>query len=781
MQIIDNYSQIYALRVRRAILVVILVISAVLMIAESAISESRKKVIVGPFQAQYYSENDGKSPGRGNDGTIKGIVPDLKFTETVTRPAMNFSYSDFHGINSHNFYGVWGTTIRAAHKEQSIKAHFDVSKADVSIYINNKLVEKWRDDSKSVQLNLKKGENKIRVELHNHWHTTSFNVSFTDYEKLDKAAAVDLFAGIDFSSTKAVYLGAYEASSRNRGEAYNEILVTLPSSPDPVFIFLNSYRAVNWVINNPHNTKILGTALQGRSPGSTVTTSTPIPIYELPANSNGYKSAYEVRTYIGRNADYAFMEYGFSKLVVPDFFPLNTNSRVQTKNVTTPTPVSGTNDKEYGVNAFVETLEIIQRNGSTTKTRLTLEPDLNATFTQGSWKGYFDIPEDTVKSYTITQKGIRVELIIDGRSVWRGKKSGEKVYQHTFKKGRHQVMFVASPIIESKPAQLKVSITDHAKSLEFAQLSTYLKKLGDFESIYCGVQKSSLPDRNVDIMLEESKRRIVLFLSSYKQVVWNFRNSKTDKLAAVVTSAKSTSASFKNLPSHIPVYHFSPLANTSRITPINGMRNIKNTFKNVSLQILSLTGNLPTGFSGAAQTDTLTVPEIHLDRHIYLGIGFTNISKGYNTFIEYPKKIDIVFNPVATKQLDPNSTSKFARARQIKPKVQRPSWAAPLRATKDIPTGAFKAYYFDIFTPGQPKFSGIVENVSINSSGRTKLNSEATARVDEYGIIPENFGGFWIGNIDLGEDKELEVNIDQSNSATRLLIDDKVITGKKLR
>jgi Domain of unknown function (DUF4124) len=123
---------------------------------ENALSDDLKDVRISPFKAYYYTENDGKNSGKGNDGTIKDIVSKLQFTETVKRPSINFIYSDFNGINSYNFYGVWKGVISATGKGQSVKAQFDVSKGDVSLYVNDDLVEKWRDDSKIVQFNLNK-------------------------------------------------------------------------------------------------------------------------------------------------------------------------------------------------------------------------------------------------------------------------------------------------------------------------------------------------------------------------------------------------------------------------------------------------------------------------------------------------------------------------------------------------------------------------------------------------------------------------------------------------
>lgn len=751
---------------------------------ENIENKETENIRIGQFKAYYYSENDGKSPGKGNDGTIRDIAVKLQFTELVKRPSINFSYSDFNGIDSYNFYGAWEGTIHALGEGQSVKAHFDVSWGDVSFYVNDSLVEKWRNDSKIVQFKLNKGDNKIRVELHNHWHTTSFNVSFTAYQKLDRSEALEVFKNIDFTSTKAVYLGAYESRANAPGNNYNEILVSLPNSYTPIFIFLNSFRAVNWVINNPHNVKIAGVALRGRSPGSTVAMPSIAPIYELATSENAYKSSYDIQAFIGKNADYAFTEYAVNNIIVPDFFQAKANDvPLKNNSVSSSEHSKSEPTDKYPVNSFVESLLVRQQGNSVTTTRVVKEPALDGTFIKGSWKGYFDVSQQTDKTFKIIRQGIRVELIIDGRSVWRGgSDSRDKIYQYTFKPGRHEVMFVAYPEAEYRPVKFNASITDNAKELKYDELTNRLKELGDFDSIYCGVKKNISPTQPVDIILKRSEKPVVLFLTSYQQVIWDFKDSNTDNLAAIVTSSKSAS-SVKNLPPHIPIYHFFRLSNAVNFIPLSkrGISiNIDNTFKQAALQILALTGKFPVGFGGLELGNRIVVPEIMLDREKYRQIGFADVSPDYNIFIEYPRKIDVVFNPVTTKYIDPNSSSKSIRSKQIKPEVQRESWAKPLGATEDIPTGSFKAYYFDIFNPGQPKFSGIVEDVAVNSSGEVKKNSTGSAIVYPHGIIPENFGAFWIGNIALEKDKEMEINVDQGNSATRILIDDEVVTGRTI-
>jgi hypothetical protein len=492
-------------------------------------------------------------------------------------------------------------------------------------------------------------------------------------------------------------------------------------------------------------------------------------------------SSYGIRTFTGKEADYAFTDYSVSNIIIPDFFQANADNTLNKDDSFVSSGNSSLSQADkVPLNSFVESLDIKRQNQTVTQTQIVKEPAFAGSLVKGSWKGYFDVLKTTDKSFKISHQGIEVDLVIDGRSVWRGKGTREITYQHTFKPGRHEVMFVAYPEADYEPVKFNVSIMDNAISLKEDALANILKGLGDFDSIYCGVNTGKSADETVDIILKDSKKPVVLFLSSYQHAIWDFKNSNTDKLAAVVTSAKNASASIKNLPGNIPVYHFFKLANTTQLVPIYGTNNIDDTFKSAALQILYLTGRLPAGFGGARQADMISVPEIVLSREKYQHIGFADVSPEYNIFIEYPEKIDVVFNPIPTKYLDPNISSESNRAKLIKPEVQRKSWAECLGATEDIPTGAFRAYYFDIFNSGQPKFSGIVENVSVKSSGKPQSNKTNTAILDEYGIIPNNFGAFWIGNIVLDKDKMIEINIDSSNADTRILIDNKVVKDRMI-
>ncbi len=276
----------------------------------------------GPFTAKYFLENDGNSPGVGTDGTNPLITPVLMGTATVNRIDINYSWDDFLGIDSYYFHAIWEGKLHV-YDDTVINANFDSSWTDVTFYIDGQLHAKWNNVSNHSEvypLHLTVGSHDIKVEFHNHWHTTMLNVTFSNYPQFVKSQApVSLAPYID-ANTKLIYLGAYEA-----GDLYfnNEIKVTIPASVEPVFLFLTSYNAVNWIIDNPHNTLISGAAFRSKYAGTSVNNIDSAIIFNITDLYNGYSEASyadaDIEAITGRLPDYTFKYYDMGDVLIPAF------------------------------------------------------------------------------------------------------------------------------------------------------------------------------------------------------------------------------------------------------------------------------------------------------------------------------------------------------------------------------------------------------------------------------------------------------------------------------
>lgn len=268
--------------------------------------------VVKPFTAKYYFEDDGTDPGVGTDGNDTSITPVLKHTETVKRPAISYIYDYEFGINSYNLYAEWEGEIEVS-EAIDINASFDVSWSDVSFYIDGELVSKWANSNKVIPLSLSVGTHSVRVEYHNHWHTTGFNVSFTNYRKTD--VSEDLSAKIS-DTTQISSIVAYEVDSST--SIYNEVEITLPLSSKPQLLFLSSHNAINWIIKNPYNTKLEGVVFNSYGAGSTVSnTYSAFVIQATDLSGYGTNPAADITSMTGREPDYSYDDYAIANIEIP--------------------------------------------------------------------------------------------------------------------------------------------------------------------------------------------------------------------------------------------------------------------------------------------------------------------------------------------------------------------------------------------------------------------------------------------------------------------------------
>jgi len=249
-------------------------------------------ISISRFLARYY---DGSS---------------LVKQEMVDRPAINYAWSDFLGINSYDFAANWtGTVTINGSSPRLLNINFDISWAVVSLKVDGQAA--------SSPIIFTPGTHTIEIDFANNWHTTSFNASFTYRPQYTLASAEPLIRPLVSPETKIVYVGAYESS-----HLYNEIAVSLGNSSAPVFVFVSSYSAATWKIVNPYNVEIKGIAVASYGPRSIVIANEDIPVFSLTGLSYGYSDftnvSSQINTLTGKSPDKTLGGYGISSIFVPD-------------------------------------------------------------------------------------------------------------------------------------------------------------------------------------------------------------------------------------------------------------------------------------------------------------------------------------------------------------------------------------------------------------------------------------------------------------------------------
>ena len=173
-------------------------------------------------------------------------------TAEEARIALNFAYSDSHGIPSESFAAYWAGKIPVVQKgHYRLKA--DISWAQMRVLLDRHIIAESRESQRTElppALELDAGEHLLEVEYSNHWHTAQFQLALEPdvpaYGSEDLAAAIAALHLPPATVTHVVAL--YQSAAADR-----RVRVQAPTGDTPYILVLNSYDPVNW-------------ELQGRAP-----------------------------------------------------------------------------------------------------------------------------------------------------------------------------------------------------------------------------------------------------------------------------------------------------------------------------------------------------------------------------------------------------------------------------------------------------------------------------------------------------------------------------------
>ncbi len=219
----------------------------------------------------------------------------LVHKEHVGQIGIDYSYNEFHGINSQNFAAYWVGVI-TTHGKETIEVKADDGWNAFRVIIDGAVVQEHkrspaagpvislrtsarrapRSPEGNPLVTLMPGDHLVEVELINHWHTTDFSATFERYAKRYKDSELkNKITSLNLGDYEFQYVSVYESD----GQA-DTTQINVSRRNKPVVLVLNSYESVNWKINNPHNTTIAAVLHGSYKGGSTaygdLTDTTPV-------------------------------------------------------------------------------------------------------------------------------------------------------------------------------------------------------------------------------------------------------------------------------------------------------------------------------------------------------------------------------------------------------------------------------------------------------------------------------------------------------------------------
>jgi len=516
--------------------------------------------LAGPFVAEYYN------------------VDTLVASETVNKPAINYAYADFHAIDSNNFAATWKGTLEILDIPQIIDFSFDVSRADVTFSIDGAEISKWADSPRIESRYLQPGKPDIEIHYKNNWHTTSFNVSFSNhlnYEKEQLAAKIAPLIDVD---TQVIYVGAYESAN-----IYNNSIIGLDNTSAKVFLFISSYSAINWSIVNPNSANIAGIVYSSYAPGSTINAPSSIPIFEVNDLVYGYNNFLapnaDINSIIGRNPDLAQGAYAVSILSI---------GQAPTTGVATISPFTA---EYYNLTNFVATETVAQ-------------PSINYSYANFSgidsnnfvakWTGSIDVTDAPVTlDINFDVSWSDVVLTIDNQeiSAWS---NSDNTISHQFSIGTHSIVIDYANHWHTTTFNVSIS-QDPVYTI--AQASPYIKNLatGDVQLIYVGAYEPGSLYNTINVDLSNAASKVFLFFSSYDAANWKIINPNNVEIVGVAYDSYGPSATVEATPG-IPSFKLSDF------------RYGYDNFANPSADILQMTGRLPDVTIGAYGLSDAIIP-----------------------------------------------------------------------------------------------------------------------------------------------------------------------------
>ena len=166
-------------------------------------------------------------------------------TAEEARIALNFAYSDSHGIPSESFAAYWAGKIPVVQKgHYRLKA--DIGWAQMRVLLDRHIIAESREPNRTElppALELDAGKHLLEVEYSNHWHTAQFQLALAPdvpvYGSEDLAAAIAALHLPPATVTHVVAL--YQSAAADR-----RVRVQAPTGDTPYILVLNSYDPVNW-------------------------------------------------------------------------------------------------------------------------------------------------------------------------------------------------------------------------------------------------------------------------------------------------------------------------------------------------------------------------------------------------------------------------------------------------------------------------------------------------------------------------------------------------------
>jgi hypothetical protein len=255
----------------------------------------------------------------------------------------------------------------------------------------------------------------------------------------------------------------------------------------------------------------------------------------------------------------------------------------------------------------------------------------------GYWVGKVKFNKDTKKVIYLSQSNSTTRIIVDGYILYDG--PNRTAIEYTFKKGMHTIE--VEHINRWHTTNLVVKILYFTKKYDRKELKSELDKVisKDVNFWYVGAYESEKQDNSISLIIQKSKKPVVLLLESQRVVTYKIQNAYKTKIEAIVihssTPESTVEGDIKGVKVLYSKYRIGSGYNSG--LPTKRDRNCKCIVGHFTCggsggfnanMIPSMYNKKVDGFSGKYASSILAVPQLELTAKVYREID------AYNTKIQ---------------------------------------------------------------------------------------------------------------------------------------------------
>ncbi|MGL1934244.1 MAG: hypothetical protein OCD01_04470 [Fibrobacterales bacterium] len=369
------------------------------------------------------------------------------------------------------------------------------------------------------------------------------------------------------------------------------------------------------------------------------------------------------------------------------------------------------------------------------------------------YAGLFTFSEEELYQFHVEQGNALALIRIDGEVVYDGSVEDDP-FVHSFKAGTHRIeceIHIDTAYGEGSVFVTEVSTVNYliwfTPIQEKVSMSTIQKFRAEHPKAklwYVGATPNERSRNRIELVNTRLNQEAIIFLTSAKEVEWDFNFSQMDYIKGIVVSSHMGQPTVINIPDDIPIYYidaFPLLTNMEQLCLSEYCPS--NPFKKTLIDIVSDYNLVFHYFCGSIRGEHVEIPRTQLSGDAY-------IIEEQDTLTRITAE-EVAARRKATIYMDLDDPETFGD------RIYDPGYG--------VPTDKFENYYFNY----------AIEKTGLLTRSMSEIKLDHNYWNDYQGFPVDQFASYWRRDYEFFSDTTLYLRAQHTNADVRILVDKKVV------